>query len=65
MLPASSIIIFNISKEFHLCGWELPAGNRALCYTMHKGASLTEVKSTAYADLDAQTFLRILVGVSS
>ena len=52
-------------KRLCLCGPELPAGNRALCQAMHERALLTEVKSTAYEDLDAQAFLRILAEVSS
>ena len=43
----------------------LPAGNSVPYYAKHKRALLTEVKSTAYEDLDAQAFLRILAGVSS
>ncbi len=41
------------------------AVSSAPSYAEHKRALLTEAKSTAYGDLDAQAFLRILAEVSS
>ena len=52
------------SKKFPPMRLGLPAGNSVPYYAKHKRALLTEVKSTAYEDLDAQAFLRILAEVS-